>query len=159
LRAPDLPRRGPALADPEADGGGARLAVRRGRGAARGGRAEGAPGEVSEPRDRDERRVLLGDRARHRRDPAAARARDVRLLARRRLVGAHPRAEAHRQALPAVGALRRARSPFAERRGVTLAEAAARADELAQAGDERAVADMRKEWADEVEGAARSTDY
>jgi len=42
---------------------------------------------------------------------------------------------------------------------VTLAEAAARADELAQAGDERAVADLRKEWADEVEGAARSSDY
>ena len=42
---------------------------------------------------------------------------------------------------------------------MTLAEAAARADELAQAGDERAVADMRKEWADEVEGAARSSDY
>ena len=32
---------------------------------------------------------------------------DVRLLARRRLVGAHPRAEAHRAAVPAVGALRR----------------------------------------------------
>jgi HEAT repeat protein len=42
---------------------------------------------------------------------------------------------------------------------LTLAEAAARADELAQAGDERAVADLRKEWADEVEGAARSSDY
>jgi HEAT repeat protein len=42
---------------------------------------------------------------------------------------------------------------------LTLAEAAARADELAQAGDERRVADMRKEWADEVEAAARSRDY
>jgi HEAT repeat protein len=42
---------------------------------------------------------------------------------------------------------------------LTLAEAAARADELAQAGDERAVADLRKEWADELEGAARSRDY
>ena len=42
---------------------------------------------------------------------------------------------------------------------MTLAEAAARADELAQAGDERGIADMRKEWADELEGAARSSDY
>src|ERR671934_76417 len=36
---------------------------------------------------------------------------------------------------------------------------AARADELAQAGDERAVADLRKQWADELEEAARSSDY
>jgi hypothetical protein len=42
---------------------------------------------------------------------------------------------------------------------LTLAEAAARADELAQAGDERALADLRKEWADELEAAARSSDY
>jgi HEAT repeat protein len=40
-----------------------------------------------------------------------------------------------------------------------LAEAAARADELAQAGDQRGLADLRKEWADELEGAARSHDY
>jgi HEAT repeat protein len=42
---------------------------------------------------------------------------------------------------------------------VTLAEAAARADELAQAGEERALADLRTQWADEVEAAARSADY
>jgi len=42
---------------------------------------------------------------------------------------------------------------------LTLAEAAARADELAQAGDEQALADLRKEWADEVEAAARHGDY
>jgi HEAT repeat protein len=42
---------------------------------------------------------------------------------------------------------------------LTLAEAAARADELAEAGDERALADLRKEWADEVEAAARHADY
>ena len=56
-------------------------------------------------------------RARHRRGPAAARARDVRLLARRRLVGAHPRAEAHRQASSgrtrATSGRRRARSQLA----------------------------------------------
>ena len=83
----------------------------------------------------DERRVLLGARARRRRDPAAARARDVRLLARGRLVGAHPRAEAHRAAVPALGALRRPGTRTAPARLVTtLAEAAAQADDLAKQG-------------------------
>ena len=42
---------------------------------------------------------------------------------------------------------------------MNLAEAAARAQELAEAGDERAIADLRREWEDEVEGAARNPDY
>ena len=42
---------------------------------------------------------------------------------------------------------------------MTLAEAAAQADELAQRGAERELADLRSEWADEVEAAARSGDY
>jgi HEAT repeat protein len=42
---------------------------------------------------------------------------------------------------------------------LNLAEAAARAQELAEAGDERAIADLRREWEDEVEGAARDPDY
>jgi len=42
---------------------------------------------------------------------------------------------------------------------LNLAEAAARAQELAEAGDERAIADLRREWEDEVEGAARDSDY
>jgi len=42
---------------------------------------------------------------------------------------------------------------------VTLAEAAARADELAKGGNERELADLRREWADELEIAARSSDY
>ena len=42
---------------------------------------------------------------------------------------------------------------------MNLQEAAAQANELAVAGDERAVADLRREWADEVEGAARDPDY
>ena len=41
----------------------------------------------------------------------------------------------------------------------TLAEAAAHADELAQDGSERELADLRKEWSDELEAAARSGDY
>lgn len=42
---------------------------------------------------------------------------------------------------------------------MTLAEAAASADELAQRGAERDLATMRIEWADELEAAARSEDY
>ena len=96
LRPPRLPGRGPALAHPQTDRDRARVAVRRRGAGPRDGRARRAPGAPSRARARHQRRVLLGDRARHRRDPAAARARDVRLLARRRLVGAHPRAEADR---------------------------------------------------------------
>ena len=41
----------------------------------------------------------------------------------------------------------------------TLAEAAAQADGLAQAGDERELAGLRARWDDELEAAARSADY
>jgi HEAT repeat protein len=42
---------------------------------------------------------------------------------------------------------------------MTLADAAAKADELAQAGAERELAALRQQWDDEVEAAARSADY
>jgi HEAT repeat protein len=42
---------------------------------------------------------------------------------------------------------------------VTLAEAAAEAERLAQAGDEKALATLRSQWDDEVEHAARHGDY
>jgi HEAT repeat protein len=42
---------------------------------------------------------------------------------------------------------------------VTLAEAAAQADSLAQQGDERALATLRQQWDDELEHAARHADY
>jgi len=42
---------------------------------------------------------------------------------------------------------------------LTLAEAAAQANELAAAGDERALADLRRQWDDELEGDARDGDY
>ncbi len=42
---------------------------------------------------------------------------------------------------------------------MTLAEAAAHADELAQAGSERELATLRQQWDDELEAAARSQDY
>ena len=42
---------------------------------------------------------------------------------------------------------------------MTLAEAAAQADELAAAGDERGLAVLRQQWDEEVEHAARHADY
>ena len=42
---------------------------------------------------------------------------------------------------------------------MTLAEAAGQADGLAQAGSERELADLRAQWGDELEAAARSQDF
>jgi hypothetical protein len=42
---------------------------------------------------------------------------------------------------------------------MTLQEAAAEADALAQAGSERELADLRAAWGDELESAARSSDF
>jgi hypothetical protein len=42
---------------------------------------------------------------------------------------------------------------------LTLAEAAAQADSLAEAGSERELAQLRAEWSDEIEAAVRSSDY
>ena len=42
---------------------------------------------------------------------------------------------------------------------MNLAEAAAQADELAQAGSERELATLRQQWDDELEAVARSPDY
>jgi hypothetical protein len=42
---------------------------------------------------------------------------------------------------------------------MTLAEAAAQADELAQAGSERELAALRAQWDDELEASARSSDF
>ncbi len=42
---------------------------------------------------------------------------------------------------------------------MNLAEAAAHAQELAETGDERGIATLRREWEDEVEGAVRDSDY
>ena len=107
LRPPRLPRRGSAGAPAEEDREGAGRAALRGRRQARGGGARGAAEEVTRPSARDERRVLVGRRPRRRRDPAGAGPRDVRLLAHRRLVGAHPRAEEAEPARAAVGPVRR----------------------------------------------------
>jgi hypothetical protein len=42
---------------------------------------------------------------------------------------------------------------------LTLVEAAAQADSLAEAGSERELAQLRADWADEIEAAVRSSDY
>jgi hypothetical protein len=42
---------------------------------------------------------------------------------------------------------------------MSLAEAAAHADELAQSGAERELTSLRQEWDDELEAATRSADY
>ena len=42
---------------------------------------------------------------------------------------------------------------------MTLAEAAAQADELAQSGEAQQLATLRTEWDDELEAAARSADF
>jgi hypothetical protein len=42
---------------------------------------------------------------------------------------------------------------------MTLQEAASEADALAQAGSERELADLRAAWGDELESAARSSDF
>ena len=42
---------------------------------------------------------------------------------------------------------------------MSLAEAAAEADELAQSGAERELSVLRQQWDEELEGAARSADY
>jgi HEAT repeat protein len=42
---------------------------------------------------------------------------------------------------------------------VTLQEAAAEADALAQAGSERELAELRAKWSDDLESAARSADF
>ena len=42
---------------------------------------------------------------------------------------------------------------------MSLAEAAARADDFAQAGDERSLATLRVQWDEEIEAAARDADY
>ncbi len=42
---------------------------------------------------------------------------------------------------------------------MTLAEAAVEADGLAQGGSERELADLRSQWGDDLEAAARSSDF
>ena len=104
----------------------------------------------------DERRVLLGARTRRRGDP---RRRHPAMFACSRVAGW----SAHILEQKRTGRLFRPSAAWAGAAlapaGVTLVEAAARADALAQAEDERAVAALRVEWDEEIEAAARDADY
>ena len=60
---------------------------------------------------------------------------------------------------PAGGEVHRPRPTLALRSRMTLAEAAAEADALAQAGDEKALASLRSQWDEEIEAGARDADY
>ena len=87
------------------------------------------------------------------------------MLSGRRLVGAHPGGETHWSADQAVRAVRGPAEPAGllgrrrTRRQLTLAEAAVQADGLATSGAQRELAQLRAQWDDEVEAAARSADY
>ena len=149
----------PARRDPQALVAGALGGRRRaelvrdhGRGRARGDGAEAAVAE---------RRSLLGPGLRVPRHPDGSVHAALRMQPRRGPGGARARAARGQQDHPSG---RRVRRPgAAELPGrvaeLNLAEAAAHAQELAEAGDERAIADLRREWEDEVEGAARDSDY
>ena len=93
----------------------ARRPAGRGRRGARGGGARRAPGPQARPRAGDQRRVLVGRRARLRRGSARAVHADVHLRADRRLVGAHPRAEARGTPDPPDRQVRRAAAAAAVR--------------------------------------------
>src|SRR5262249_13761748 len=159
VRASRVPGRGPACPPARSHRGGARVAACGDREGARTGCARSAPGALPRACARDERRVLGRDRARRGRRSGEADSRDVRLRAGRRLVCAHPRAEARRQAHPSGRALHRSGPAVSHVTLVTLAEAAAEADALAQAGDQRALAQFRSQWDEEIEAGARDADY
>ena len=131
LRPPRLPRRGSARPRPAAHRAGDRLAPLRGRRGARERRARRAQGPQARPRPGHERRVLVGGRARHRRGPGRPVHVDVHLRARRRLVGAHPRAEARGAAHPPDGEVRR-RGPAPGLRGLRACRLERPAEDVAQ---------------------------
>jgi citrate synthase len=74
-------------------------------------------------RARDERRVLVGRRARPRRSPAGPVHAAVHVCAGRRLVGAHPRAEARGEADPPDGEVRRRGTAAGKRRRIARSTA------------------------------------
>ena len=109
LRPPRLPGRGSAGPGAAGDGRAPGRAALRGGGRAGAGRAGRTARAPPRPRHRDQRRVLGGGDPGLRRGAGQDDAGDVHLRAHRRLVCAHPRAEAARQAGPPVGDLRRSR--------------------------------------------------
>ena len=141
------------------DGAGARLAADRGRRGARGGRARGARSE------RHPERVLATNVEYY-----SAVVLDVAeippplapaMFACSRVAGwsAHILEQKRTGRLFRPSARYVGPAPRSLDDRLTLAEAAAQADALAEEGDERELADLRREWEDELEAAARSPDY
>src|SRR2546423_1621747 len=108
-----------------------------------------------------ERPPLLGAAVPVPRHPGGPVHAALRVQPRRGAGGARARAAREQQDHPAGGRLRGAGAARVPDRGetVTLAEAAVQADELAQRGAERELAQLRAEWDDELEAAARSADF
>src|SRR5690242_8825756 len=80
------------------------------------------------------------------------------MCARCRLVGAHPRAEATGAPRAPVGPLYRAAASHA-RGSLSLQDAAGEADALAEEGKERELSQLRAQWDDDLEMAARTADF
>ena len=78
---------------------------------------------------------------------------------RRRPGRARARAARGQQDHPPVGDLRRRAAPRSSGDAVTLAEAAAQADALAEEGKERELSQLRAQWDEELEAAARGADF
>src|SRR5713101_2971485 len=85
----------------------------------------------------------------------------VRVQPRGRPGGSRARAARGQQDHPPRRRIRRPGPASVSRRVavLNLQEAAAQAQAYAEAGDERAIADLRRKWEDELEGAARHADY
>ena len=66
---------------------------------------------------------------------------------------------ARQQDHPALGDLRRRAAPPVSAALMTLADAAAEADALAEEGNERELSQLRAQWDEELESAARASDF
>ncbi len=148
----------PRSQDPQGNRPGARLAPDRGCGAPRSGRprrARAASSRAAAARRTSSttpRSSSTSRRSRRRSRPPCSRALGSR--AGRPTSSSRSGRDASSGRMPGTSALLRERSP-----GVTLAEAAAQAAELAEAGKERELSELRRQWEDELEGAARSADF
>ena len=158
LRPPRLPRGGPALARPEAHGEGARLAAtstsrrssRRSR--SRCSRSVSRSACSRRTSSTTPRSCSTARRSRRRSRPRCSPA---------PVSPAGRRTSSSRSAPGGSSGRRRATSGrgLARSHRLTLAEAAAKADELAEAGDERSSPTLRPQWDDELETSARAPDF
>ena len=119
------------------------------------GRADGVRGEAPVP----ERRSLLGLGLPLPRHPDRPLHAGLRGEPHGRLGRARARAARRQQDHPALGDLRRRAAPPVPAGLMTLADAAAEADQLAEEGKERELSQLRAQWDEELESAARAADF